>query len=164
VGLLLADAEAYAADCPPTGNGLAAVLWLVHHHPTLARLLVRVPTVVGVDPAGREPGECVVVDLDALAVAVADHDAHTVAWTDYATRRPAPRGDDAYALWAMSGPHPTPGADAVGRMSGTERTRLRLLAAFAPTTRTRLNAWDLTGLDDDGRALLTDWADALLTH
>jgi hypothetical protein len=166
--LLRADAAACAAQCPPdappSDSAYAAALWLVHHHPTLARLLVRVPGVVLVDPDAREAGDYVLVDLDALATAVADYDAHTVAWTEYATRRPAPRGDDAYATWAATGPHPTRGAEALGRMSGTELTRLRLLAAFASTTRTRLNARDLIGLDDDGRALLLDWADALLTY
>ena len=171
VGLLLADAAACAAQCPrvrpdspPSDSAYAAALWLVHLHPTLARLLVRVPGVVGVDPDAREPGDYVLVDLDALATAVDDHDAHTSAWTGFTHRRPAPRGDDAYATWAATGPHPTRGAEALGRMSGTERTRLRLLAAFAPTTRTRITARDLTGLDTDGRALLSDWADALLTY
>jgi hypothetical protein len=48
-------------------------------------------------------------------------------------------------------------------MSRTERTRVRLLAAFA-STRTRLALHDLAGLDDAGQRLVEDWCVALLAY
>jgi hypothetical protein len=49
---------------------------------------------------------------------------------------------------------------AYGVMSGTEKTRLRLLAFFA-TERVGLRVSDLTGLDTQGQRLLADWCTAI---
>jgi hypothetical protein len=120
-------------------------------------LVARVPAVTGPDDEGDAwPW----LDLDALAEAICAYDAHSAAWADYERRWPAPRDDDAYDRWQAAGPSTTPAASAVAVMSGSERTRLRLLATFS-TLRVPLRASDLTWFDQAGQALLADWCEAV---
>ncbi|MGF1663346.1 MAG: hypothetical protein ACFCVG_12930 [Kineosporiaceae bacterium] len=171
---LHAEAAAHPAagePDPPAGDLNASVMWLLHRHPLLARLVVRIAAAVVLDPGThhRDPRDGttvpgVLVECHVLATAVADHDTHVQAWHDYAQTHPAPRSDSAYELWAAAGPRPTPGGHALACMSSTERTRLRLLALFATSTRTRLAAGDLVGLDAAGHALLLDVCRALLDY
>jgi hypothetical protein len=143
---------------PPGDHPYASAVWLLGRHRLLTFLLLRVPGVITTDSHGEHD-----LDLDALAQAVADYDDHTTAWAAYTRRRIAPSGEDAYDAWVAAGPTPTPGATALAAMSRTERTRVRLLAAFA-STRTRLALHDLAGLDDAGQRLVEDWCVALLAY
>jgi hypothetical protein len=140
-------------DDPPTDHLYRSATWLLGRHPQLATLAERVPGVVNLDDDGPD------IDLDALSDALVEHDAGTAAWTQYERRRPAPRDDSAYDAWVQAGPGTSPAATAVGQMSGSERTRLRLLAAFS-STRVPLRVADFGSLDDAGRRLLADWCQA----
>ena len=146
------------ADQPaPANHPYRSALWLLVRHSQLAVLAARVPGVTGPDDEGAAwPW----LDLDALAEAICAHDAHCAAWADYERRRPAPRDEDAYDRWEAAGPSTTPAASAVGVMSGSERTRLRLLAMFS-TVRVPLRASDVTSFDVAGQALLADWCEAV---
>jgi hypothetical protein len=141
----------------PADHPHRSALWLLGRHVQLAVLVARVPGATGPDDQGAAwPW----LDLDALADAICAHDAHSAAWANYERRRPAPQDDDAYDRWRAAGPSATPAASAVGVMSGSERTRLRLLATFS-TVRVPLRASDVTSFDAAGQARLADWCEAV---
>jgi hypothetical protein len=141
----------------PVNHPYRSALWLLGRHPQLTLLVARVPGVTGPDLEGDAwPW----LDLDALADAICAYDAHSAAWADYERRRPAPRDEDAYDRWQAAGPSTTPAASAVGVMSGSERTRLRLLATFS-AVRVPLRASDVTSFDAAGQTLLADWCEAV---
>lgn len=139
---------------PPVDHSYASALWLLGRHVQLADLAARVPGVVQVDEDGPW------LELDALGDAVLAHDADVAAWRDYERRRPAPDGEAAYERWQAAGPVGMPAAEAIGVMSGSERTRLRLLATFS-TQRIPLRVGDFRSFDASGDALLGDWCAAV---
>jgi hypothetical protein len=139
---------------PPVDHFYRSATWLLGRHPQLAHLVDRVPGVV--DLEDQEPS----VDLDALAEAVAEHDAVDVAWVEYERQHRTPEGDAAYEAWLVAGPVTSPAVAAVGVMSGSERTRLRLLACFAER-RVLFKLSDCRSLDAAGQDLLADWCRAV---
>lgn len=141
---------------PPADHLYASALWLCARHPKLIALVERVPGVISNED--QEPW----LELEDLADVINALDRHRAAWADYERRTFAPAEDAAYAAWEARGPRPDhPAAPAVGAMSRTEVSRLRLLATFA-TTGVRLSVTDLGGFDDEGQELLRDWSRALL--
>jgi hypothetical protein len=139
---------------PPSGL-YAATLWLLGRHRALAELVDRIPGAV--DVGEDDPW----LDLDVVARALDEHAAHVRASVEYERTHRAPGEDDAIEAWRAAGPQPTPGAEAVGAMSGSEQVRVRLLATLARDG-ARVRVADFARLDDDGRELLRDWQTAAL--
>ena len=141
---------------PPAGNRYAAAAWLLGRHPHLATVVARVPGVVQDGPEGPD------IDLEALADALLGLDADMAAWAAYEASHPRPDDERDYDDWLDAGPTSRPTTRAIGPMSRTEVSRLRLLAVLAGE-RVPFGLWDTVGIDDDGRRpLLTDWCRALL--
>lgn len=138
---------------PPSDHLYRSATWLLGRHPQLAELVERVPGVLD-----EEDG--LFLDLDALANALVGLDTWHTAWAAYVRAHPAP-AEDRYDAFEEAGPQRTEQTRAVGAMSRTEQTRLRLLATFA-TGRVPFRASDLQGLDDNGQRLLVDWCAALV--
>jgi hypothetical protein len=122
----------------PTGSTYASAVWLLGRHDQLAALAARIPDLVHQDVDGSQW-----IDLDHLAKVISRCDA----------TRATGRGIDDEDGLAIPVRH-------FGVMSGTEQTRLRLLAVFA-TTRVPLRSLDLSSLDEAGQRLLADWFQAL---
>lgn len=142
---------------PPTGNRYAAAAWLLGRHPHLAMVADRVPGVpVDIGTDGQPE-----IDLDALADALLGLDTDRAAWAAYEADHPAPTDDRRYDAWEAAGPPLRQTSRAIGPMSRTEASRLRLLAVFS-SERVPFGIWDTVGLDDGGRRLLADWCRALL--
>jgi hypothetical protein len=118
---------------PPTYHCYASALWLLGRHPQLAELADRVPGL-----ARRDPDGTWFLDLERLAEAFRAH----------------------YQGWLTTSDAIEARMRELGRMSRTERTRLRLLAFFA-AERVPISANDLNGLDADGQRLLADWCTAI---
>lgn len=136
---------------PPADHYYASALWLCGRHPRLVELVERVPGAVSLDEDGQW------FELDYLAEAIAALDAHRDAWQLYRDTTYEPREEAAWEAWEARGPkHTNVGAAAIGPMSRTEQSRLRLLAFFSPTP-VRLRISDLGGFDDEGQDLLADW-------
>jgi hypothetical protein len=149
---------AAARDTPPSDHLYASAVWLARRHPTLLQLADRAGVLVE-----DEDGD-VVLQLDELADALNALDQYFAAWADYERRHYLPQSatDAQFSAWEAAGPqHTDPRAPAIGPMSRTEVTRLRLLAFFAGD-RIALRAGDLYGLDDSGQSLLADWCRAVL--
>lgn len=127
----------------PTDHPHAAAMWLLDRHPDLLALTSRLPGAM--DPSG-------LVDLDVIAAVVLEHDAESAAWSAYSP----PREDED----DLPRPARTPGAQALGRMTRTEQTQLRLLAVFTGTP-IPIRAIDFTGLGMSGQAYLADWCAAI---
>lgn len=144
-----------AQQDPPADHLYLSATWLLGRHPQLARLAERVPGVIDIGEDGAA------VDLGVLAEAIAQQGQAHADWLEYRSKHQAPEDDRAYAVWEADGPQTAAGAEAVGRMSGSEQTRLRLLATFAGT-RVALNVSDLQSLDAAAHELLADWCRAVL--
>lgn len=142
---------------PPADHYYASALWLLGRHPRLVELVERVPDVITTDEDGPW------FELDRLSEALAALDAYRDAWRDYRNRTWEPREDGpAYDKWEAAGPQlENAAAAAIGPMSRTEVSRLRLLATFAADP-VRFRVSDLGGFDEEGQALLRDWTRALL--
>ncbi|GAB7192799.1 hypothetical protein NUM3379_35080 [Kineococcus sp. NUM-3379] len=140
---------------PPRDHLYGQAVWLLSQHPQLAHLAARVPGVVDTDEEG-DPH----INLDALAHGLAAHEVHAAAWEQYEKRRPAPRDDASYERWQAAGPaldaDVADAVESIGTMSGSERGRLRLLAAFS-TVRVPFRVLDFRSFDDNGQQLLDDW-------
>ena len=138
---------------PPADWSYGVAYWLFHRHPALRQLVARVPG--GIDEDG-DPSPSVIAD------AVNDLDAGRIAWKEYRQRHPEPRDDDedGWAAWEATGPQLTPGAAAIGVMSRTEVSRLRMFA-FWSGERIGLERYDFVGLDGPGQRLVDDWTAAL---
>src|SRR5215210_1098017 len=139
-------------DSPPVDNDYRAAVWLVARHPVLAALVERVPGVVDAD------GD---LDLDVLGDGVRALDAYHRAWAEYRATTCEPNQDEAWERWAGAGPAlddfgPRGAVAALGVMSRTEVSRLRLLATLG-TERVEFGAYDLDGFDADGLRLIRDW-------
>lgn len=143
---------------PPADHYYASALWLCGRHPKLVELVERVPGAVSLEEDGQW------FELDALADALAALDAHRDAWQLYKDTTYEPQDEAAWDAWEARGPkHTNAGAAAIGPMSRTEQSRLRLLALFAtPPARVRLCVSDIGGFDSEGQELLRDWTRALL--
>ena len=85
-------------ESPPTDNNYQAAVWLVGRHPSLARLLSRIPGAVDADDD---------LDVDVLGDALRALDAHRRAWADYRTRTWEPTEDAAWDRWQPPGPRGT---------------------------------------------------------
>jgi hypothetical protein len=148
---------AAAGDRPPSDHLYASAVWLARRHPTLLQLADRAGVLVE-----DEEGD-VVLQLDELADALNALDDYFRAWAAY-ERSHYLRTDATDAeirAYEDAGPkHTDPRAPAIGPMSRTEVTRLRLLAFFAGD-RIALRAGDLYGLDSEGQELLADWCRAV---
>lgn len=155
---------AYYAHRPylpaPTGHLFASVCWLVVRHPVLHQL------------AGRVPG-AVDTDGDVLPWSLADAfdelDAHNAAWNEYERHHPAPStrtedGERHYDVWRAAGPTASIRVQALGVMSRTEATRLRLLAAFSDDRPVHFQVGMLWGFDVNGEALIRDWMTAIQAY
>ncbi len=131
----------------PRDHPHEAARWLFGRHPVLAGLAARVPDLLHQDDDGTWG-----VDLNWLAwiIGVADgvHEPNS-------DRRLLGERIDPGAVSAT--------LHAIGVMSGTERTRLRLLACLAEI-RVPLRYGDLSGLDGEGQRLLADWCQTLQAH
>lgn len=68
----------------PAQHPYRSALWLLGRHPQLAALVARVPGVTELEEDG--PG----LDLEALAAALAEHDAAAAALVAYERRHPRP--------------------------------------------------------------------------
>ena len=139
-------------DSPTADNNYQAAIWLVGRHPSLARLVNRVPGAVDAD------GD---LELDVLGDAVRALDAYHRAWAEYRATTWEPNQDEAWERWADAGPAlddfgPRGAVAALGVMSRTEVSRLRLLATLG-TERVEFAAGDLAGFDADGLRLIRDW-------
>lgn len=140
---------------PPADHYYASAVWLLGRHHKLASLAERAGVV-------SDDSDGLWLDLDELAEALARLDAHRAAWAEYEKRTWQPTEDAAYAAWEARGPQQTnERARAIGVMSRTEVSRLRLLAFFA-TERVQLRVSDLAGFDSEGERLLLDWSRAVL--
>lgn len=140
---------------PPADHYYLSAVWLLARHYKLAALAERAGVV------SDEDGQ-LWLELDHLGEALADMDAHRAAWDAYERRHPVPSDDDRFTIWERNGPEQTnPRAKAIGVMSRTEVSRLRLLAFFS-TERVQLRADDLAGFDAEGERLLRDWSRAVL--
>lgn len=139
------------SDVPAPGDRFAAARWMLDRHPVLLRLLSRVPGFV--DPDG-DP------DVDLLAETVLEYEQYVAAWKVYEQRFPAPRDEERFDTWQRSGPQTTPLVSAIGAMSAPERARMRMLATFS-AERVPISVLDFQSLDEEGRALLTDWTVAV---
>lgn len=153
------------AEPPPVGDAWASAAWLLSRHAMLAQLADRVG-VTRTDPDDPLPD----LDLDLLAEGIRAHDEHSAAWARYEREHPLGRAvdDDQYERWRQAGPTlPDTEAGRVARafgpMSSGEKRRLRLLAFFAPGG-TRIAPDTFDGLDDDGRATVRDWLDAVAAY
>ena len=155
---------AYYAHRPgapaPKGHLFASVCWLVVRHPVLHQLAARIPGAVDTD------GD---VLPWILADALAELDAHLAAWAAYERTHRAPStrdeaGERAYDAWIDNGPQPTDRVKALGVMSRTEITRLRLLAAFSDDKPVTLAVGMLYGFDPAGDALIRDWMTAIQAY
>ena len=143
-------------DSPPVDDNYGAAVWLVARHPALARLVDRVPGAVDAD------GD---LELDVLGDAVRALDAYHRAWAEYRATTWEPNQDEAWERWADAGPAlddfgPRGAVAALGAMSRTEVSRLRLLATLQ-TVRVEFAAYDLAGFDADGLRLIRDWCRVL---
>lgn len=145
---------------PPTDHYYASALWLCGRYRKLVQLVERVPGAVSHDDDGTDWFE-----LDVLAEAIAALDANRTAWDEYRRTTYEPRDETAWDAWEARGPkHTNPDAAAIGPMSRTEQSRLRLLAFFAsPPLRVQLSIADLSGFDDEGQEMLLDWTLAVVT-
>jgi hypothetical protein len=144
---------------PPADHFYASALWLLGRHPSLVRLVERVPGAVATDEDGPW------LALDELADALDTLDGYLLAWREYRASTYEPRDEDKWQAWEDAGPRTSnAGALAIAPMSRTEVSRLRLLAFFAPPSGTgrRLTVSDLGGFDHEGQRLLRDWTAALL--
>lgn len=140
---------------PPADHYYASATWLLARHYQLAALAERAGVV-------SDDADGLWLDLDGLAEALAALDAHRAAWAAYEHRHPAPHDDARYDAWEANGPQQTNArAQAIGPMSRTEVSRLRLLSFFA-TERVQLRVSDLAGFDAAGEKLLRDWTRAVL--
>lgn len=123
---------------PPVDHHYASALWLLGRHPQLAELVDRIPDLV------HDPDQFVLgagfLDLDHLAAVVREFDRSMEE--------------------ARGRPLRAPAVVEFGRMSGTERTRLRLLAFFS-VDGVPISASDLLGLDASGQQLAADWCAAI---
>lgn len=145
----------------PGDHLYASATWLLGRHPKLAELAERVPGVVNDTVDGPD------VDLERLVFALVDLDANRTAWADYERRRPAPYEDSRYDAWEAAGPGKAGEmAQAIGVMSRTEVSRLRLLATFASSSPRRVPFMvaDLSGFDHEGQELIRDWCTAVLAY
>lgn len=141
---------------PPSDHLYASALWLLGRYPRLVALVERVPGVISTEDDGAQWFE-----LEDLADVLRALDAHRKAWRDYEERTWQPTDDDAYAAWEARGPRPDhPAVPALGVMSRTEVSRLRLLATFA-SGRVSLSVSDLGGFDAEGQDLIADWTRAV---
>lgn len=118
----------------PRDHLYGSARWLLGRHKHLARVLDRVPG--GIDEDG-DP------DLDLLAAALTARDI-------------AADGRGPVVLTAEM----RDAVQAIGVMSHSERTRLRILASFS-VLRVPVSALDFRGLDDEGWSLFRDWAIAV---
>jgi len=142
---------------PPADHLYLSATWLLGRYPQLARLVERVPGVVEIGEDG------VGVDVDVLAEAITGQARAAAEWSEYRSKHQPPEEEgEAYIAWEAGGPPTSPGAEAVKEMSGTERTWLRLLAAFAPTG-VALTVAELQSLDAAGHEFLADWCRAVQT-
>ena len=141
-------------DSPPVDDNYRAAVWLVARHPALARLVDRVPGMVDADADAD-------LELDVVGDAVRALDAYHRAWAEYRATTWEPNQDEAWERWADAGPAlddfgPRGAVAALGVMSRTEVSRLRLLATLG-TERVEFAANDLDGFDADGLRLIHDW-------
>lgn len=148
---------------PPGDHLYRSALWLLGRHPKLAELAERVPGVVSQTLDGPD------IDLERLVFALVELDDNRRAWAEYERRRPAPYDDDRYDAWELAGPgKPGEMAQAIGVMSRTEASRLRLLATFAASApewrRVPFMVADLSGFDEEGQELIRDWCRAILAY
>lgn len=150
-------------DIVPSDNPYRAATWLLGRHRQLAELAARCPGVVEYDPDDGELG----VELPLLAEGMRIHDDWVLARALYTKRHPAPAADAAYDRWEAASPQfPDTAAGAVAKeiahTSGSEKTRLRLLATFA-WAGARISMGDFGRLDTNGQRLLADWLNAAET-
>jgi hypothetical protein len=137
---------------PPGDHPYGVALWLLGRHPQLAELVDRLPGI-----ASTERGKAG-LDLDALAAALAEYDAHKVAYREqFGWSDPS---DETLDRWNADQPPRSPAADELGMLSGTGIARLRLLATLS-SAGTRFSVRQLHGFDAAGERLLGDWLDAV---
>lgn len=132
----------------PADSLFASACWLVARHPLVMALARRVPGAV--DPEGDVLPWILAEAFEAL-------DEHNAAWRDYETDSPAPADDGRYDAWVEAGPAPSPAVAALGVMSRTEVTRLRLLATLNNDTPVPFTVGMLHGFDTAGQAFVQDW-------
>jgi hypothetical protein len=148
---------------PPPDHLYRSATWLLGRHPKLAELAERVPGIVSNDYPSDGPE----IDLERLALALVQLDEDRAAFDEYERRHPAPYDDRRYDAWlAAAPPRSGPMAEAIGVMSRTEVSRLRLLATFASSSPRRVPflVADLAGFDEEGQQLIRDWCRALLAY
>ncbi|WP_088319403.1 hypothetical protein [Kineosporia sp. R_H_3] len=144
----------------PKGHLFASVCWLVVRHPVLHQLAARIPGAVDTD------GD---VLPWILADALADLDTHLGAWAEYTRTHRAPQvrneaDERRYDTWVDNGPRPSERVKALGVMSRTEISRLRLLAAFSDDKPVTFAVGMLWGFDPAGEALVRDWMTAIQAY
>jgi hypothetical protein len=145
---------------PPKNHLYASAVWLLGRHPGLGRLALRVPGVVTFDADGP------FIDLDLLASAFNGVEEYSRTWRAYEYSNPAPDADEdsaGYQAWCDAGPQPSTATVGLLPMSRSEKSRLRLLAAFACSEQVPFPVGDLYGFDNAGRRLLADWCLAVFS-
>ncbi len=129
--------------------------WLVAQSPTLTGLVARIPG------GFVEDGDGPLVDVDAVAAAVAGWDAAAAAVRADDRAHPEPGRDgpswDAWRARRDDAAATTSAGEAVAVMSTSERTRLRLVAALSPDG-TLFRVGDLATLDEEGQRTLAQWS------
>jgi len=149
---------------PPSDHLYRSVVWLLGRHPFVADLAARCPGVVYWDLADDE----LTHNVDLLADGLDTLDRVNTEFRSYLKRHPVPRdsSDPNYDAWDAASPQlpDTPEgkvAKSIAPMSGSERIRLELLAAFSYSG-ARLKVSDFGRLDTGGTAFLADWMTAAM--
>lgn len=146
-------------DPAPSDHLYKSATWLLGRHPMLAELAARAK-VVYVDDDDREVSIDLYRLVDGLNLLEQTQAEREVYWKPYREGSP----EAVYDQWCAGEPK-FPDTDAgrtakaIAPMSGSEKTRLRLLATFAHPG-SRIAVSDFGRLDDNGQRLLADWMTA----
>jgi hypothetical protein len=144
-----------AHAAPPRSDRYAATTWLLGRRPRLADLADRITGLVHRDADGPW------INLHHLAEVLNAEPRYREAWADYCRRHSEPNDDSEWDRWRQAGPQPDEACLGLGDflvMSSGEVAALRLLGTLAAQP-VPFSAADLSSLDAEGQATLTDWTE-----